>query len=112
LLAWFQLFESSALPNADIEEVAMPRSACPLLNDLAKLLREKYNVRDKIICRGCGGIDLLNAEHDLIAVQKSITLHRRWCPHCKPPKRISTVFLTRRIPLADEAPVYPIHIAN
>ena len=56
---------------------------CAQLKVLSTLLREKYDVRNKIIARGYGDTSLLKAEIEIIRVQKIITRHRRRCSQCK-----------------------------
>jgi hypothetical protein len=43
------------------------------LKSLSTLLRERYDVRDKIIARGYADTNLLKAEVEIIRVQKIIT---------------------------------------
>jgi len=58
-------------------------SPCAQLKSLSTLLREKYDVRNKIIALGYAGTSLLKAEIEIIRVQKIITRHRRRCSNCK-----------------------------
>ena len=50
---------------------------CAQLKNLSTLLREKYDVRNKIIARGYADSSLMKAEIEIIRVQKMITRHRR-----------------------------------
>jgi hypothetical protein len=62
----------------------MLRFACPKLKDLATAMREKYDVRNKMILRNGSDADMLKMEYDLIHIHRSIARHRRNCAHCKP----------------------------
>jgi hypothetical protein len=88
----------------------MHRFACSTSNNLTKLLREKYDVRDRVIGRGCHAIDLLNAGHDLITVQRAISYHHRHCQQCSLNLRLETGLVTSEIRLRNEVPIYPIRI--
>lgn len=61
----------------------MLRSACPKLKDLATAMREKYDLRSKMILRNSSDADMLKVEYDLIHIHRSIARHRRNCSHCK-----------------------------
>jgi hypothetical protein len=61
----------------------MLSSPCARLKNLSTLLREKYDVRNKIIALGFADTSLWKAEVEIIRVQKLITQHRRRCSHCK-----------------------------
>ena len=62
----------------------MLRFACPKLKDLATTMREKYDLRGKMILRNGSDADMLKLEYDLIHIHRSIARHRRNCTHCKP----------------------------
>jgi len=79
-------------------------STCAQLKSLSTLLREKYNVRNKIIARGCPDTNLLQVEFEIIRVQKIITRHRRRCSYCK----LHETSDIRLRPLPSEAPYLPI----
>lgn len=61
----------------------MPQFACVSLNSLAKTLRERYDIRNKMVFRSFQDQGLLAAENEIIQINKLITSHRRRCPHCK-----------------------------
>jgi hypothetical protein len=54
------------------------------LKDLATAMREKYNLRSKMILRNGSDADMLKVEYDLIHIHRTIARHRRNCAHCKP----------------------------
>jgi hypothetical protein len=56
---------------------------CASLNSLAELLRERYDVRSKMIVRSLSDSDLLDVEQEIIKIHRRITRHRRSCPRCK-----------------------------
>lgn len=58
-------------------------SLCAQLKILSTLLHEKYEVRNKILARGYADSSLLQAELEIIRVQKLITRHRRRCSQCR-----------------------------
>lgn len=58
-------------------------SPCAQLKGFSTLLREKYDVRNKIIASGCADPSLLKGELEIIRVQKIVTRHRRRCSQCK-----------------------------
>jgi hypothetical protein len=62
----------------------MLRFACPKMKDLATAMREKHNIRNKMILRNGSDADMLTVEYDLIHIHRSIARHRRNCFHCKP----------------------------
>jgi hypothetical protein len=62
----------------------MLRFACPKLKDLATTLREKYDLRSKMILRNGSDADMLRVEYELIHIHRTIARHRRNCAHCKP----------------------------
>jgi hypothetical protein len=83
-------------------------STCAQLKSLSTLLREKYDVRNKIIARGCPDTNLLEAEFEIIRVQKIITRHRRRCSYCKLHETSAAISDIRLRPLPSEAPYFPI----
>ena len=62
----------------------MLRFACPKLKNLAAVMQEKYDARNRMILRHSSDADLLSVERDLIQIHKIIARHRRNCSHCKP----------------------------
>jgi hypothetical protein len=83
-------------------------SICDQLKSLSTLLREKYDVRNKIICRGYPDTNLLQAEFEIIRVQKMITRHRRRCSQCKLSETSAATAEIRLRPLPSEGPHFPI----
>jgi hypothetical protein len=81
------------------------RNTCPCLNSLATLLREKYDLRAKMIARNHATADLSKTENDLIQVQRAITRHRLHCPECLMHHRFGTAANMRRRPLHREVQV-------
>jgi hypothetical protein len=83
---------------------------CSLLKKNAKLLRDMYDKRDRLIARGGSAIELKAAECDLVRMHRIIKRHRTRCPQC----RLNEGFLTgspmRPIPLSSEAPFLPIQV--
>ena len=73
----------------------MPQFPCAALNSLAKRLREKYDVRSKIIVRNIHGSDLLAVETEIMGINKLITRHRRTCLLCK--RQESRVAMSRNL---------------
>jgi hypothetical protein len=61
----------------------MPQFLCASLSSLAKLLRERHDMRSKMILRNFPDEDLLTAEYEIIRIIGSIARHRRRCSHCK-----------------------------
>jgi hypothetical protein len=61
----------------------MLQFTCDSLSGLAKMLREKYDLRSKMIVRNFPDADLLMEEYEIIRINRLITRHRRRCPHCK-----------------------------
>lgn len=62
----------------------MLRFACPKLKDLATKMREKYDVRNKMILRNGSDVEMLNVEYELVRIHRTIARHRRNCLKCKP----------------------------
>jgi hypothetical protein len=60
----------------------MLQSTCPQLRGIAKLLREKYDLRFALIVRNASAEDLRHAEAEVIRANRMIANHRRKCPHC------------------------------
>jgi hypothetical protein len=52
------------------------------LKDLATTMREKYDLRSKMILRNGSDADMLKVEYDLIHIHRTIARHRRNCAHC------------------------------
>ena len=83
-------------------------STCTQLKSFSTLLREKYDMRNKIIARGFPDTNLLKAEFEIIRVQKIITRHRRRCSYCKLHETSAVIADIRLRPLPSEAPYFPI----
>jgi hypothetical protein len=83
-------------------------SPCPQLKSLSTLLRETYDVRNKILARGYPDTNLLKAELEIIRVQKIITRHRRRCSYCKLHGTSVAGADVRLRPLPSEGPYVPI----
>jgi hypothetical protein len=90
----------------------MLRFACPKLKDLATRMREKYDLRNKMILRNGSDADMLKVEYDLIHIHRIIARHRRNCNHCKPypsPARTAPTGLRQ---LSDEKPFISFDMAS
>jgi len=87
-------------------------SACPKLKGLSKLLREKHDVRNRMIVCGFPNTNLLRAEYDLIRIQRIITRHRRRCQDCKLQDNFSTLSPIRLRPLPSEASIFPVDMMS
>jgi hypothetical protein len=61
----------------------MPQFLCASLSSLTKLLRERYDVRSKMILRNFPDEELSMAEYEIIRINRLIARHRRRCSHCK-----------------------------
>jgi hypothetical protein len=83
-------------------------SPCAELKSLSTLLRERYDVRNKILARGYPDPSLLQAELEIIRVQKLITRHRRRCLPCKLNETSAVGADARLGPLAREGSFTPI----
>jgi hypothetical protein len=83
---------------------------CPLLNKNAKLLREMYDKRDRLIARGGPASELKAAEYDLILMHRIVKRHRTRCPQCKLNYGSMTGSQVRPEPLFSEAPFLPIQV--
>jgi len=87
---------------------------CSLLGKNARLLRDFYDKRDKLIARDASAAELKAAEYDLIRMHKIIKRHRTRCPLCKlnesfmSPSEMQIKPLPR--PLLNEAPFLPIQV--
>ena len=62
----------------------MLRFACPKLKDLAAKMREKYDVRNKMILRNGSDAEMLKVEYELVRIHRTIARHRRNCLQCQP----------------------------
>jgi hypothetical protein len=87
------------------------RNTCPCLNSLATLLREKYDLRDKVIGRNYAIADLSKTENDLIQAQRAVTRHRLHCPECQMHHRFGTAANMRRRPLQGKVQVSMLSIS-
>jgi hypothetical protein len=89
----------------------MLRFACPKLKDLATMMREKYDVRNKMILRNGSDADMLKVEYELIRIHRTIARHRRNCFHCKPYANLATASAGLRH-LPSEKPFVSFDIAS
>jgi hypothetical protein len=83
---------------------------CPLQNKNARLLREMYDKRDRLIARGGSASELKAAEYDLIRMHRIVKRHRTRCPQCRVNDRFVTGSQIRPEPLFSEAPFLPIQV--
>jgi len=90
----------------------MPQFLCASLSNLAKLLRERYDVRSKMILRNSPGEDLLMAEYEIIRINRLITRHRRRCSHCKARESVIALSPQRLKSLSAETPRFPMNMAS
>jgi hypothetical protein len=60
----------------------MLQATCPQLRGIAKLLREKYDLRFALMIRDASEDELRHAEAEVILANRKIANHRRRCPHC------------------------------
>jgi hypothetical protein len=90
----------------------MSQFQCPLLSNLARLLREKYDVRQKMILRAFPDRDLLRSEYEIMRIQRLITRHRRHCPSCELRENLATIPGPRQAPVPREVPNFPIDLAS
>jgi hypothetical protein len=90
----------------------MPQFLCASLNSLAQLLRERYDVRSKMILRNVPTEDLLMAEYEIIRINRLISRHRRRCSHCKARENLMTLSPHRLKSLAVETPRFPMNMAS
>jgi hypothetical protein len=69
---------------------------------MAKLLREKYDLRFALMVRDGSKDEVRHAEAEVIRVNRMIANHRRRCPHCTsvfsnvPPVRSKSLVLDTR----------------
>jgi hypothetical protein len=54
------------------------------MKDLATTMREKYDLRSKMILRNRSDAEMLRLEYDLVHIHRMIARHRRNCAHCRP----------------------------
>lgn len=90
----------------------MLRFACPKLKDLATAMREKYNVRSKMILRNSSDADMLKVEYDLVHIHRSIARHRRNCSHCKSQPTFGRMPLTSMTQFPGERPFLSLDLAS
>jgi hypothetical protein len=90
----------------------MLRFACPKLKDLATTMREKYDLRSKMILRNGSDADMLRVEYDLIQIHRTIARHRRNCTHCQPRPNYARPAPTRLRQLPGEGSFIPFDIAS
>jgi len=90
----------------------MLRSACPKLKDLATRMREKYDLRNKMILRNGSDADMLKVEYDLIHIHRTIARHRRSCTHCKPDPNPASTAPARLRQLSGEKPFISFDMAS
>jgi hypothetical protein len=90
----------------------MPQFLCASLNSLAELLRERYDVRSKMILRNFPDEDLLMAEYEIIRINKLITRHRRRCSQCKARESLMALSPQRLKSLSVETPRFPMDMAS
>ena len=90
----------------------MLRFACPKLKDLATTMREKYDLRSKMILRNGSDGDMLKVEYDLIHIHRSIARHRRNCSYCEPRLNSARPATPRLRQLPDEGPFLSFDMAS
>ena len=90
----------------------MSQFQCPLLSNLARLLREKYDVRQKMILRAFPDRDLLRSEYEIVRIQRLITRHRRHCRSCELRESMVSIPGMRLRSFPEEAPIFPIDVAS
>lgn len=90
----------------------MPQFQCPLLSDLARLLREQYDARQKMILRAFPDSDLLRSEYEIVRIQRLITRHRRHCPSCEQRENLVMAPAVRPGPFPGEAPIFPVDVTR
>jgi hypothetical protein len=90
----------------------MLRARCTYLTDLSRLLQEKYQLRNEALAHSRSA-ELIQAECDLIRVNKVITRHRLRCPICKlQDARARAAAAMRPRPIAAEAPLALLDMAS
>ena len=70
-------------------EFTMFQPHCPKLSALAKLLREKYNVRLALLARDAFDEERLRADPDVLRINRHIGSHLRRCAQCTPTSSFS-----------------------
>ncbi len=90
----------------------MSQFQCPLLSNLARLLRDRYDVRQKMILRAFPDRDLLRSEYEIMRIQRLITRHRRHCPSCELRESLAATPAERIRPFPGEAPIFPVDLAG
>jgi hypothetical protein len=90
----------------------MPQFLCASLNNLAKLLRERHDVRSKMILRNFPDEYLLTAEYEIIQINRLIARHRRRCSHCRARESLMTLSPQRLKSLSVETLRFPMNIAS
>ena len=83
---------------------------CSLLNKNAKLLRDMYDKRDRLIARGGSASELKAAEYEFIRMHRILKRHRTRCPQCKLNDGFMMGSQVRPRPLFSEAPLLPIQV--
>jgi hypothetical protein len=90
----------------------MPQFLCASLSNLAKLWRERYDARSKMILRNFPDEDLLAAEHEIIRINRLISRHRRRCSLCKARESLVAFSPQRMKSLSIETPRFPMNMAS
>ena len=74
----------------------MLRTTCPKMIVIARLLREKFDLRFTLIARNAPDIEIRHAEAEVFQVNRLMANHRRNCPRCT---RIVTMPISRPRPV-------------
>jgi hypothetical protein len=90
----------------------MLRFPCGSLRSLAKLLRERYDARNKMVIRNFSDPEMLAIEYEIIRINKLITRHRRRCPHCKVQESLVTLNPKRIRSLSPETPYFSLDMIS
>jgi hypothetical protein len=90
----------------------MLRFACPKLKDLATAMRQKYDLRGKMILRNGSDADMLKLEYDLVHLHRTIARHRRNCTYCKPYANSARPLPTNLRQLPGERPFLSFDLAS
>jgi hypothetical protein len=90
----------------------MLRFACPKLKDLATTMREKYDVRNKMILRNSSDADMLKVEDELIHIHRTMARHRRTCGQCKSHENLARMAPSSVRHLPPEKPFLSFDIAS
>lgn len=90
----------------------MPQFLCAALSNLAKLWRERYEARSKMILRNFPDEDLLAAEHEIIRINRLISRHRRRCSLCKARESLVAFSPQRVKSLSIETPRFSMNMAS